>query len=261
MPKNIFFSSEFKNKNIKDNFKTSKIKLNKKYKNYFVTYYIPPNHNYYINLLNKNGLLKNNFSYGYQNLIISDHIQNSFKNKNYYMKKYFNNDFNYMTETYYYPENKNLIETKFSNYKINISNLWLIKPKNKYEGKGIFIFNSLKNIKNRQYIITKYITNLDLIKNKKYDLRLYILVSGLRPLRIYFYKEGLVRIASEKYSLNINSFKNKSIHLTNTSINEGSKNYIYPNNTDDENANIWNLKTYKKYLKKNYNIDFNNINI
>ena len=71
MPKNIFFSSEFKNKNIKDNFKTSKIKLNKKYKNYFVTYYIPPNHNYYINLLNKNGLLKNNFSYGYQNLIIS----------------------------------------------------------------------------------------------------------------------------------------------------------------------------------------------
>lgn len=86
-------------------------------------------------------------------------------------------------------------------------------------------------------------------------------MSGLRPLRIYFYKEGLVRIASEKYSLNINSFKNKSIHLTNTSINEGSKNYIYPNNTDDGNANIWNLKTYKKYLKKNYNIDFNNINI
>ena len=177
------------------------------------------------------------------------------------MKEYFNNDFNYMTETYYYPENKNLIETKFSNYKINISNLWLIKPKNKYEGKGIFIFNSLKNIKNRQYIITKYITNLNLIKNKKYDLRLYILVSGLRPLRIYFYKEGLVRIASEKYSLNINSFKNKFIHLTNTAINKGSKNYIYPNNTDDENANIWNLKTYKKYLKKNYNIDFNNINI
>ena len=71
----------------------------------------------------------------------------------------------------------------------------------------------------------------------------------------------IVRIASEKYSLNINSFKNKFIHLTNTAINKGSKNYIYPNNTDDENANIWNLKTYKKYLKKNYNIDFNNINI
>lgn len=177
------------------------------------------------------------------------------------MKKFFDKDFNYMTETYYYPEQKNLIETKFSNYKININNLWLIKPKNKWAGIGIFIFNSLKNIKNNHYIITKYITNLNLIKNKKYDLRLYVLVSGLRPLRIYFYKEGLVRIASEKYSLNINSFKNKFIHLTNTDINKSSKNYVYPNNTDDENANIWNLKTFRKYLKKNYNIDFNSINI
>ena len=166
-----------------------------------------------------------------------------------------------MTETYYYPEQKDFIENKFSNYKINKNNLWLIKPKNKWAGKGIFIFKSLKKIKKKQYIITKYKTNLNLIKNKKYDLRLYVLVTGLRPLRIYFYKEGLVRIASEKYSLNINSFKNIFIHLTNTDINKISKNYVYPNNTDDENANIWNLKTYKKYLKKNYNMDFNNINI
>ena len=166
-----------------------------------------------------------------------------------------------MTETYYYPEQKDFIENKFSNYKINKNNLWLIKPKNKWAGKGIFIFKSLKKIKKKQYIITKYKTNLNLIKNKKYDLRLYVLVTGLRPLRIYFYKEGLVRIASEKYSLNINSFKNIFIHLTNTDINKISKNYVYPNNTDDENVNIWNLKTYKKYLKKNYNMDFNNINI
>lgn len=283
----LFFTSEFKNKNIKNNFKISKIKLNKKYKNYFVTYLIDNDNYYYINLLNENGLLKNNFSFGYQNLIISDFIQNSFKKyslnkyqkvfhningnslfqkdilyKNYLnMKEYFNNDFNYMTETYYYPEQKDFIENKFSNYKINKNNLWLIKPKNKWAGKGIFIFKSLKKIKKKQYIITKYKTNLNLIKNKKYDLRLYVLVTGLRPLRIYFYKEGLVRIASEKYSLNINSFKNIFIHLTNTDINKISKNYVYPNNTDDENANIWNLKTYKKYLKKNYNMDFNNINI
>ena len=176
------------------------------------------------------------------------------------MKIYFNKDFNYMPETYYYPEHKKLIKAKFKKYRKNISNLWLIKPKNKFGGIGIFIFKSLKKIKTNEYIITKYITNINLIHNKKYDLRLYVLVTGLRPLRIYFYKEGLVRIASEKYSLNISSIKNSFIHLTNRKINKRNKNFAYPNNTDDENANIWNLKTLKKYLKKNYFIDFNYIN-
>ena len=115
-------------------------------------------------------------------------------------------------------------------------------------------------MKKNKCIITKYITNLNLIYNKKYDLRLYVLVSGLRPLRIYFYKEGLVRIASEKYSLNINSLNNSFIHLTNRNINKRNKNYVYPKNIDDENANIWNLKMLKKYLKKNYFMDFNYIN-
>ena len=183
-----------------------------------------------INLLNKHGLLKSNFSNGIHNFIIIKYLnQKSFKKynnnkfynlnkyqkiylydisnyllekdilyKNYLnMKIYFNKDFNYMPETYYYPEHKKLIKAKFKKYRKNISNLWLIKPKNKFGGIGIFIFKSLKKIKTNEYIITKYITNINLIHNKKYDLRLYVLVTGLRPLRIYFYKEGLVRIASE----------------------------------------------------------------
>ena len=103
-----------------------------------------------------------------------------------------------------------------------------------------------------------YITNIHLIKGKKYDLRLYALITGLKPLRIYFYKEGLVRIAAEKYSLNLTSIKNKYIHLTNIGINKSNKNFLDPNNTKDENANIWNILIYKNYLKK-YNIDWNNI--
>ena len=100
--------------------------------------------------------------------------------------------------------------------------------------------------------------NLDLIKNKKYDLRLYVLISGLKPLRIYLNKQGLIRIASEKFSLNINTIGNKFIHLTNTDINKKNKNYIYPKSFNDSNANVWNLNTYKKYLNQN-NKDWNYI--
>ena len=77
-----------------------------------------------------------------------------------------------------------------------------------------------------------------MIKNKKYDLRLYVLVTGLRPLRIYFNKEGLVRIATKNYTLNKHSFKDTYIHLTDTGINEKNKNYIEPNDSESENSNI-----------------------
>jgi len=105
---------------------------------------------------------------------------------------------------------------------------------------------SLIKIKQKQYMLSKYLTNLDLIKNKKYDLRLYVLITGLKPLRIYFNKEGLVRISSKNFTLNKKSIQDKFVHLTNTGVNEKNKNFIKPNNTENENANIWNLYTYSK---------------
>ena len=163
-----------------------------------------------------------------------------------------------MPETYYYPFDKDIINSKFKDYSLDINNLWLVKPVDLCGGRGISIFKSLKTLKYSKYVITKYVTNINLIKNKKYDIRLYILITSLRPLKIYLYKDGLVRIAAKKYSLDINSLGDKYIHLANTDINKYNKDYAFPNDYNDENANIWNLKTYQKYLKKN-NMDWNNI--
>ena len=174
------------------------------------------------------------------------------------MTQLFFEDFTFMPETYIYPSQKDTIYNKFNNYKLNLDDLWLVKPTNKYGGHGIYIFDSLKNIKLKEFIITKYIKNVNLIKGKKYDLRLYVLLTGLKPMRIYFYKEGLVRIASEKYSINIKSIRNKFVHLTNMCVNFLNKNYIRPNSSDDENSNLWNILMYKKHLKQ-YNIEWENI--
>ena len=173
------------------------------------------------------------------------------------MRKLFPEDYNYMSETYTYPEMKEIIIKKFKDYQQSKGNLWLIKPKSSSEGRGIHMFESLENEKG-SFLITKYIENPHLIYGKKYDFRIYVLITSANPLSIYIYDQGLVRIASEKYSLDINRLNSRFIHLTNTVVNKANKDYIFNDSIDSEIGNKWSLKTYKKYCEKMV-IDFDTI--
>lgn len=58
-------------------------------------------------------------------------------------------------------------------------------------------------------------------------MRIYVVVTCYDPLRIYVYREGLARIASDKYTQSdcIENMENKFAHLTNYSINKKNENY------------------------------------
>ena len=45
----------------------------------------------------------------------------------------------------------------------------------------------------------RYIHNPLLIDNKKFDLRVYVLVTSVNPLTIYMYNNGLVRLSTVDY--------------------------------------------------------------
>ena len=156
------------------------------------------------------------------------------------MRKHFPKDFNFMPKTYDHPKDQKEIEKKFGKYKLNIKDLWIVKPKRESCGIGIHIFKSLekeKKRKSKSFIISKYLSHPHLIYKKKYDMRIYVLVTGFQPLRIYLYKEGLIRIAAEKYKMNIKSLDNKYLHLTNTAINKYNKKYKNPKKEIDEKSN------------------------
>jgi len=74
-------------------------------------------------------------------------------------------------------------------------------------------------------IVSKYIDNPLLINGHKFDLRIYVCITSYEPLRIYIYKEGLARFASEKYSLK-DAKTNLFNHLTNYSINKKNSNFV-----------------------------------
>ena len=284
-PRTIYFQSEYSKELDNGTFQIDTITLNETERKYFVTYLTTDeiyfDHN--VKILKNNGLIRSYFHNDNNNLLIKPINEAYFKKNKYinkyqkifhfigntiffnkdllytnylFMKSYFPKTYNYMPKTYIYPKHKEKIEKIFKNYKLDINNLWIVKPIDLFSGKGIHLFKSLKEENMSNFIISKYLNKPHLIKGRKYDLRLYILVTGFSPLRIYLNKEGLVRISANKYTLNKESLEDKFIHLTNTAINKESKKYIYPKNINDEKANKWNLNTYRKYLKEQ-NIDYN----
>jgi len=130
--------------------------------------------------------------------------------------------------------------------------------------KGINLLNSLElkeELRNdskdfqEQYVIQKYIANPFLINGFKHTLRLYILVTSFEPLRIYLYKNGIVKFATAEFDSDISHHKTEEIkmHVTNQALNQNSKDFKV--NKKDVNATTegsrWSIEGWSSYLRKN----------
>ena len=72
-----------------------------------------------------------------------------------------------------------------------------------------------------------------LINKLKFDLRVYVLITCIVPLRVYIYDEGLTRFATEEYTNDPEKIENNFIHLTNFSINKESEKFVNNNNPEE----------------------------
>jgi hypothetical protein len=77
--------------------------------------------------------------------------------------------------------------------------------------------------KDNSYVVQKYIKQPALWNDHKYDFRIYVLITTvIDPMTIFVFKDGLVRLASEKYSNK--NLTDVFVHLTNYSLNKKNDN-------------------------------------
>ena len=71
-------------------------------------------------------------------------------------------------------------------------------------------------IKSDVFVIQKYIEHPLLIKERKFDMRLWVLIT--HEHKCFLFAEGYMRMSSYKYSLEVESLSNVAVHLTNNAI-------------------------------------------
>ncbi|XP_029038482.2 tubulin monoglutamylase TTLL4-like [Osmia bicornis bicornis] len=160
-------------------------------------------------------------------------------------RKFGSKNFDYIPLTFVLPEERNGLR-KFMRRNDGV---WIVKPPGACAGHGIKVVTRLQEIPDRRSLVAqRYITRPHLLDGIKFDIRLYVLLTSIDPLRIYLYKEGLVRLATVKYIHDVRHLTNRFMHLTNTSVNKFSPNF-QPNDSPDEcKGNMWSLKSLWNYL-------------
>jgi len=156
------------------------------------------------------------------------------------------NFFDCVPQTYVLPSDYSLFVEEFKKCP---NSIWIMKPAAKARGIGIFMVSKLSQLRKWStksaggdpYVISKYVDRPLLIGGKKFDLRLYVLVTSYRPLQVFFYREGFARFCNENYSHDFSDKDNHFMHLTNVSV---QKTYSSYNNTHGGKWSIANLRLY-----------------
>jgi tubulin polyglutamylase TTLL6/13 len=146
------------------------------------------------------------------------------------MHKQFPEDFGFFPQTWVLPADLNELKLHFSASKIRT---YIVKPEASCQGRGIFLTRKIEDIP-AKCVVQRYLAKPYLMEGLKFDLRVYVLVTGCDPLRIFLHEEGLARFATEPYQSPLPSnFNELCMHLTNYAINKSNPKFIF-NETLDE---------------------------
>jgi tubulin polyglutamylase TTLL6/13 len=97
-------------------------------------------------------------------------------------------------------------------------------------------------------VVQRYLSRPYLIDGLKFDLRIYVLVAGVDPLRVFIFREGLGRFATETYvAPNKENMEDVCMHLTNYAINKENEKFIF--NQDENDMSIGHKRSLEAVYK------------
>ena len=145
------------------------------------------------------------------------------------MQKLFPDEFDFTPRTWNMPQESNafLSQAKESAKKKKRTRTYIAKPSNGAMGNGIRLFRNLEKAPlEENYIIQEYLDKPMLIEGFKFDMRVYVLVTSCDPLKVFLFKDGLVRISTKGYAPPTDAnIEDLFMHLTNYSVNKNSATY------------------------------------
>ena len=182
--------------------------------------------------------------------------------------------FNYVPDTYILPESLAAFETQLTEG--GPDEVWILKPDNETgrlrassNGSGIFLHRAPSNPLSRasgeggestvlnaavwqhRGVACRYIERPLLIDGRKFDVRLYVLVTSFHPLVAYLYEEGLGRFASVPYDAN-GALEERTMHLTNYSLNKHASGFEIGDDAASGGTSgcKWSLRACKRRLRE-----------
>jgi len=166
--------------------------------------------------------------------------------------------YDFFPGTYVLPADYGLFVEEFKNHPAGT--IWIMKPTGSAQGKGIFLFHKLQQINDWKkdsgwkadsaqaaaYVVQRYIENPQLIGGKKFDLRLYVLVTSYNPLTVYMYRSGFARFSSYRYNTTKANLSDTFVHLTNVAVQKTGPGF------DAGAGSKWPLRNYRLFLVGKY---------
>jgi tubulin polyglutamylase TTLL6/13 len=169
------------------------------------------------------------------------------------MRKLFPEDYDFMPRSWVLPNDLANFRKEFNPATGLSRHAFIVKPDGGCQGRGIFLTRDLADIdeataaRDATFVAQRYIARPLLLNRKKFDLRLYVLVTSVAPLRVFLFKDGLVRVATEEYQApNASNMDERCMHLTNYAVNKRSDNYEV--NTDEERCDVGSKRSLRWFV-------------
>ncbi|CAM9817284.1 unnamed protein product, partial [Hapterophycus canaliculatus] len=149
------------------------------------------------------------------------------------MRRKFPHEYSFYPRTWVLPVEWGAFKTEFD-ASGKTTRTFIIKPDSGCQGRGIFLTQDLGRVDPMESQVAQlYVQKPLLIEGFKFDLRLYILVTSVIPLRVYAFKDGLTRFCTEEYARAAGeNLGRRCMHLTNYAVNKSSENFIANDHAD-----------------------------